>query len=297
MNKGTFDYQEFKLSSYEWLAENETQRLVVVHGMAEKAVRYDRFAEALNAEGISVFALDLPGHGSTSEQNGLRGSFLPYDWAGVIRIIEAFLEDVKSEGKPLSLFGHSMGSILSLGLAENNTVSLNNLILSAFPPHPGALVHAGKILGSVMGKIVGTETPSPFMDGLTFGKFSKGISSPRTKFDWLSRDPKEVDWYINDKDCGEVFTVGFFTNLARMTDAVHKNVSSLPSNLPLFYLAGEDDPVVEYRKGAEKVIATLGQHSTTFTHKIYPKGRHELLNDTCSQETTNDIIAFLKKPS
>lgn len=297
MIQRTFTFKGVKLASYSWQADAETQRLVVVHGMAEKAVRYDRFANALNAQGISVFALDLPGHGATSEENGLRGSFAPFDWNGVIDVIEAYLLEVRDGQSPLILFGHSMGSILSMGLAERKNVALDKLIISAFPPHPGALVHAGKIMGSIMGKVFGTETASPFMDGLTFGKFSKGISSPRTKFDWLSRETQEVDWYINDPDCGEVFTIGFFTNLARMTDAIHKNLVELPTELPILYIAGEDDPVVEYQKGAEKVVAAIQQQTSLLTHKIYPQGRHELLNDSCAQEVTQDILSFLKQPS
>jgi alpha-beta hydrolase superfamily lysophospholipase len=294
MNQRFFSPQEgFEMATYEWIATNENQRLLIVHGMAEKGIRYERFALEANKMGISVFALDLPGHGKTSERNGLRGSFGPKGWIGVVEAIESYAQYIASEGAHLALFGHSMGSMLSLGIAERNKTGIKNFILSAFPPHPGALVHAGKIMGSFMGTLFGTEKASPFMNSLTFGKFNKGIDAPRTDFDWLSRDPSEVDAYIKNPDCGEVFTIGFFTELARMTDWVHKNKRELKRETHIHYIAGSNDPVVEKEAGTNRVIVDFKALNIQFSFKVYPGARHELLNDTCRDEVTSDLIKIL----
>ncbi|MFT5922861.1 MAG: alpha-beta hydrolase superfamily lysophospholipase, partial [Flavobacteriales bacterium] len=127
MNQRFFSPQEgFEMATYEWIATNENQRLLIVHGMAEKGIRYERFALEANKMGISVFALDLPGHGKTSERNGLRGSFGPKGWIGVVEVIESYAQYIASEGAHLALFGHSMGSMLSLGIAERNKTGIKN---------------------------------------------------------------------------------------------------------------------------------------------------------------------------
>ncbi len=296
MNAHFFSYREgLEVATYEWLAPQEKQRLIIVHGMAEKGIRYDRFALEANKVGISVFALDLPGHGKTSEKNGLRGSFGEGGWLEVVELIEDFAKQTRIQGQKLSVLGHSMGSMLTLALAERNNIAVDAFVLSAFPPHPGALVHAGKIMGKLMGGLFGTEKPSPFMNSLTFSKFNKGIDNPRTDFDWLSRDKQEVDAYVNDPDCGEIFTIGFFTELAKLTDWVHKHKKDLPAGTAIHYVAGSNDPVVEKEAGAKKVIADFKALDLEFSSKIYPEGRHELLNDICRDEVTQDLIHYLSE--
>ena len=44
--------------------------VVFVHGASEHSGRYARVAGVLNAEGYSVYALDLRGHGRTAESTG-----------------------------------------------------------------------------------------------------------------------------------------------------------------------------------------------------------------------------------
>ena len=46
------------------------------------------------------------------------------------------------------------------------------------------------------------------MNTLTFGQYNSAFKPTRTEFDWLSRDPAEVDKYVNDPDCGFVFSAG-----------------------------------------------------------------------------------------
>ena len=57
---------ETELCCYEWPAQNARAAVVIVHGMAEHAARYGRFAQALNAEGVAVVSMDLRGHGATA---------------------------------------------------------------------------------------------------------------------------------------------------------------------------------------------------------------------------------------
>lgn len=270
--------------------------VVIAHGMAEHGMRYHRLGAALNTHGLSMVAPDLRGHGLTSSANGVRGSFGVGGRARVIADLEAIIDrEVETSNAPVFLFGHSMGSMLAMRIAQRRKSNLRGLVISAFPVHPGALVTAGKIMGKLMGAIKGSDIPSAFMDQLTFGKFSKGIKDRRTDFDWLSRNAEEVDRYIQDPSCGEVFSNRFFYELAALTDDAHKNLNLLPAELPILYIAGDDDPVVGKAKGFAKNLIKLRRYSPTIESKTYHGGRHELLNDLCRDETTNDLIAFVNR--
>ena len=69
-----------KICFYAWEAENPFCVLQLCHGMSEHLGRYDEFASALSAAGITVCGTDHPGHGRS---DGVRGHF-PIKTAGII---------------------------------------------------------------------------------------------------------------------------------------------------------------------------------------------------------------------
>ena len=84
-----------ELGGYEWPHKSPKAVVVIVHGMAEYAVRYDRFAGELNENGYAAIALDLRGHG-LSIQDGLKGYFAAKDgWRVVERDIKTLVDEAK----------------------------------------------------------------------------------------------------------------------------------------------------------------------------------------------------------
>lgn len=295
--KGTF----FQLSDghemwvHEFGPSDAQHCLLLVHGMAEHGARYERFGAFLAERNWRLVVPDLRGHGKTAKKNGLHGSFGPGGWKRVLDdLVELSDHCARQTQGRFAMMGHSMGSMLALAFAESGHRPPHKLVLSAFPPHPGLLVHAGKFMSALASALLGANKPSPFMDQLTFGKFAKGIAKPRTRFDWLSNDPLEVDAYIADPDCGAVFTNGFFGELARLTDSVHKGFSRLPKSVSYLLIAGSDDPVVEKQEGISRNRKKFTRVVAGMFHtRIYPGGRHELLNDTMREEVMKDVHLFL----
>ena len=286
------------IAVYRASVEQPKATLVIAHGMAEHGKRYERLAKHLNTLGIEVIVPDLRGHGETSRINGVRGSFGKGGRERVILDVEEIINDLRAKQAtktPVVLLGHSMGSMLAMRVAQRQQVKLHGLVLSAFPVHPGALVVAGKAVSKLLSLSFGADRKSPFMDQLTFGKFTKGIANRRTDFDWLSRNPDEVDAYIADPDCGEVFTNSFFGELARLTDDAHKHLVEVDPILPVLYIAGDDDPVVGKGPGFAKNTHKMKAAIPLLETRLYPGGRHELLNDTCREEVVQDLITFITK--
>lgn len=290
-----------ELALYRLKKEGTKGHVLIVHGMAEHGMRYERFARALaedhRAAGWRVISFDLRGHGRTSERNGLRGSFGKGGWRRVVQDVEEIGQQLQRElpeGRFI-LFGHSMGSMVAGSTAARKQLHLDQLVLSAFPPYPGLLVYAGIGLAGFLSLFGQRNRPSKLMNALTFGSFSKGIKNKKTDFDWLSRDAEEVAKYISDPDCGEVFTTGFFGQLASLTDFVHSKIKHIPAELPVLYIAGSDDPVVEKARGAQYVVDKLNKHLPHSHHHIFEGARHELLNETNRDEVTSYLISAFEE--
>ena len=83
----------------------------ILHGMAEHAGRYGRFASALNSAGYLAWAHDHRGHGKNAGEGGL-GHFGDSDgWRALIDDAAQVGSEMRAAypDLPLFLFAHSMG--------------------------------------------------------------------------------------------------------------------------------------------------------------------------------------------
>ncbi|UUZ87052.1 alpha/beta hydrolase [Paenibacillus sp. P26] len=75
-----------------------------------------------------------------------------------------------------------------------------------------------------------------------------------------------------------------------------ENTARIPKHLPVFIFSGDMDPVGHNSKGVRRLArmyAKLGLQDVTC--KLYPGGRHEMLNETNREEVMQDIIAWLHR--
>ncbi|MGB5579175.1 MAG: alpha/beta hydrolase, partial [Woeseia sp.] len=121
--------------------------------------------------------------------------------------------------------------------------------------------------------------------------FNKRFAPARTKFDWLSRDPLEVDLYVNDPACGFVPSAGLWHDLlgALIHIGKKRNMRQIPQSLPVLITGGSDDPVGG-RRGMQRLYdAYQRSDHQNVALKIYDGGRHEILNETNRNDVMNDI--------
>lgn len=281
-----------------WTIQNPRGWVLIVHGMAEHGGRYRSIAEKLNANGWNVCAPDLRGHGQTSTLSGKRGYFSKKKgWQLCVQDIESVVQELNMEVQviPIVLLGHSMGAQVAYQLLARRIVTVDGAILSALAPHPGPILKVGIAIAWIEGLLFGKTTRSHLLNAMTFGRFNAAIKNPRTKFDWLSRDPKEVDKYISDPNCGEVFRNRFFFDLYSMVDDLEKRSNQIvfDKNVRLLLLAGSDDPVVINEKKFLALAQKLANKVDYADIHVEKGGRHELLNDTCRTEIEDFIAAWL----
>ena len=269
----------------------------VIHGMAEHSARYERLAGALTGRGFAVYAHDLPGHGPHAEP---RGHFADRrGWRVAISSVRDVQRIAQREqsGRPLFMLGHSMGSFLLQHFVADSGNTLAGAVFSATTGDFGPLRRVGLGLIRVEAALFGRRHPSAVGEAISFKAFNRAFQPARTKFDWLSRDPAEVDKYAADPLCGFRCSTGLWIDLLDAGGKItHPNrLRRVPRTLPVLMIAGADDPVSQGARGPralERHYAQVGLRDVTV--KIYPGARHELFNDTCRDEVTADLLAWLE---
>lgn len=278
--------------------ENPKAMIQIFHGMAEHAGRYKKFAEYLNKQGFIVYASDHRGHGKTAgiiEDLGYIGE------DGFNKIVEdkhLIFEKMRQEHPklPMFLFGHSFGSFISQEYILRYGSGLNGVILSGSAAQKGAQIHAGRVVTSIERFIFGERKHSNLMDTLSFGSFNKRFKKDGHKFAWLSSDLNEVKKYEEDDFCGTVFSTGFFYYLMKGFRKLYKEerLASIPKELPIYIISGENDPVGGYGKLIKelfKIYKKTGIRDVQM--KLYPGFRHEILNETNKNQVYMDILNWL----
>jgi len=285
-----------------WLPEPAAHvrgAVMIVHGMAEHSLRYDAFARSLTARGLAVYAQDLRGHGHTAEGRENLGYFAESNgWELVVDDLKILSDRIRTDHpqEPFFLFGHSMGSFLARDFMARYGERLWGAILSGTAAHPGFLGMMGRLAARAQARIRGSKSPSPLLDKLSFGNYAKAFAPARTAFDWLSRDPEQVDRYIRDPLCGFICSAGFFVDmlsgLIRVNRADH--FAGVRKDLPLLMISGSRDPVGSFGKGVRKVhdaykLAGVGD----LTLMLYDQGRHEMLNEINRERVVADVIQWI----
>ena len=293
-----------RIACYRWLPESGVPRAVVqlVHGVAEHMGRYDAFARYLADHGFAVCGGDHLGHGKTVD-DGKYGYFGKKDgWALVTADVRRLriLTGANYPGLPWFLFGHSMGSFLARTYLCQYPGTVDGCILSGTGQEKPALVASGKALASAICALRGPETVSALVDKLSLGSYNGQFKPNRTAADWISRDEAAVDAYLKDPFCTVKLTVGLFRDMMGGLQyiASEKALSQMDPRTPVYLFSGDQDPVGSNGEGVKKVFGFFKDHGTAdLTMKLYPGGRHEMLNEINRGEVFADVLAWLEQRS
>ena len=135
---------------------------------------------------------------------------------------------------------------------------------------------------------LGSDVPSRLLPRLTFQAWGKQVPNHRTAFDWLSRDPDEVQKYIDDPLCGWDASVSLWQDLFGFvfTGADDRNFSAIRKDLPFNLVGGEKDPATDGGKAVEHLADRLKRMGfSNLVSTVYADTRHESLN-----ELNRDVI-------
>lgn len=273
----------------------------IAHGIAEHIDRYRPFMEFLADNGFVAAGNDHLGHGKSIRVPEEQGFFAEKDgWWRVVDDMDKLHGIMSKEYPelPYVLFGHSMGSFLTRTYLIKHPDRYDAVILSGTGHQSPALVLGGNAAASVMAKLNGAMGDGAKLDSLAFGTYLSKIENPRTKFDWLSRDTEQVDKYIADPLCGFVGKIGLYRDMMQGIKFItsEKNIAQMNKEKPVYFMSGDGDPVGDYGKGVErayKAFCNAGLHDVFM--RLYPGGRHEMLNETNKEQVYQDILNWLNE--
>ena len=291
-----------RIRAKKYLPDGEAKAIVqIAHGIAEHIDRYAEFMEFLAGNGYIVVANDHLGHGKSINGPEDLGFFAARDgWNYVLRDMEKLHDRTVKEhpGLPYVMFGHSMGSFLTRTYLIRYPGKYDAAILSGTGHQAKPMVLGGYALASAAVKLYGPRKVGDKLNSIAFGAYNKGFENPRTAFDWLSRDEAQVDKYIADPLCGFVATVSLFRDMMGgikfITD--QKNINTMSRTQPVYFMSGDCDPVGDNGKGVErayKAFCYAGLHDVMI--RLYPGGRHEMLNEVNKYDVYQDILSWLKE--
>ncbi len=279
-----------------WSPEVAAARVIqVLHGLGEHAARYERFAHAAASRGYAVCVHDHRGHGPHTEELG----HFADDNGWHLLVADALLvQDYSRErfaDAPLVLLGHSMGSYIAQSFAMLYGDRLSALILSASTWPSRLQLLPALAIAHIEAWRLGIRGKSALLDKLGFGNFNKRFAPARTEMDWLSRDAAEVDKYIADPLCGGPYSCRLWLDLLRgLIDISSDNaLARVPVGLPLLITGGECDPVSGDRGMTRLVMHYAQSGHQRISVKIFPDGRHEMLNESNRDEVTANWLDWI----
>lgn len=287
------------LHVHRWLPEGSPRGVVqLAHGMVEHVDRYAHLGERLAGQGYAVYGADHRGHGRTAAGPGDLGHLRDEGgFATAVDDLAALTDRLGQEwsGAPVVLLGHSLGSVLARAYAARYGRRLAGLILSGTTGDPGVMGRLGVRLARLECRVRGPRARSALMEALVLGPYNRAFRPNRTDFDWLSRDEAQVDAYMADELSGTRATAAFYRDLLTGVLWVGEpsTAAMMPPDLPVRIVAGEVDPVGGAFAAAEVAALLLDAGVQDVSVRVWPGGRHEVLNETDRDEVEADLVDWL----
>lgn len=253
-----------------WLVEGARGVVLLVHGIGEHSGRYPHVIAALNQGGYSVVTYDQRGHGKSGGQRAWfeTADALPNDLALVAEMVHE-----TAFGTPLFIYGHSMGSLVTLAYALDHQAMLAGLVLTGAPLDFDAKVSPALAAAArVMNKVV------PRLGALD-------LVNPKD----LSHDPAVVKAYADDPlNFHGRLSVRSGNNLLELLTRTRNRLPEL--TIPLLILHGEDDAVCPV---SGSVLIHDQATSADKSLILYPGLYHEIHNEPSRDAVLHDIIGWL----
>lgn len=255
----------------EWTPDGGMKAAVVlVHGHGEHIGRYAHVGAVLAQHGYGLFGFDLRGHGRSGGPRGHAPSFEAY-----MDDIDRMLEKVRNSlpGKPIFLYGHSLGGVLVLNYVLLRKPDLKGVIVTS--PSLRTSVEEQKIK-VVLAKFLGSVAPAATL--------STGLDP-----NLLSRDPEVGRIYKADPLVHSKISFGVGKTMIGINRSTFDHVSGFP--VPLLLMHGTEDRIA-YPSGS-KDIAPLVKGECTL--KLWQGLWHETHNEPEKEMVFEFLLDWLAK--
>lgn len=298
-----FEDIESKVFYTQYLPESKKKigSVIILHGMQEHSGRYDEFANYLAYHGLAVLTYDHPGHGKTARNKDELG-FLHKKKPGelLIKVGISMSEFFNAQHPELPHFilGHSLGSFITRNVIREIGKQFRGVVLVG----TGSSMNGGSIGTFFLGLLnkVSTAVRSQFMND-KFGQINNAKFKDEPNFEdlnWLSLSERNRQNYLDDELSGIDFSNNAFYGAAQVAHWGTKSnwYKNVPKGLSFLLVSGEDDPIGDFGNGVKQTVGDLlknGNKDVLF--HLYPKLRHELLNEEVKKEVYFEILEWIQE--
>ncbi|MCQ2398960.1 MAG: alpha/beta hydrolase [Clostridia bacterium] len=282
----SFDGKE--LSVCEWNDVQSPKGVVnVSHGMAEHALRYERFAEYMNGMGYIVVVHDLRAHGETSPE--LLGYESGFNFGDSVRDMHEISLMLKEKyNLPVVLFGHSYGSFLATAYVEEYSSDICGAVIGGSSYMGGGLVAFAGLIAKIGCAFKGEKKPAVMLKKLTFDSYEKKLGGSS----FISSIPEEAERYNADEKCGFICSYNFYRGMFKGLSGLYKKKKLYGISVPVLLISGCNDPVGNFAKGVEKLEDAMIDCDVKVKLVLQEGVRHEYLNDIKAEEARKAISDF-----
>lgn len=250
--------------------QNARAAVIVVHGLGEHGGRYQAFAETMGAYGVSTFAYDQRGHGTSEGRRGHVSGFHV-----LLQDLDRFRREVSGlidTRLPLFLLGHSMGGLVALRYLEEYDAPLHGSIIVA--PWLGTAMDVPRWKVTLSSALTRVMPAVPFRNAI----------DP----DVLSRDPEIVRAYRDDPLVHDRITPRLFTEASSAMGLVLQRSDRITA--PLLFMLPGADRLVDTQRTLAFARSITGPDVSI---RVYPGHYHELLNEPDRAAIVRDLRDWL----
>ena len=272
--------------------------MVLVHGMCEHKERYVKLMDYLSTAGYACVISDLRGHGESVLRQEDLGYMYSGGWVAMVEDITLVVRWAKARYPDLkvTLFGHSMGSLVVRSLAKRHDDMIDRLIVCGCPSDNPAK-GVGKTIAKIAGLVCGWHSRPGLLQAMSFGAYNKPFRNEGYKASWVCSDKEVLDEYHSDPLCQFVFTANGFYNLMGLMQDCYDTGGWKVSRpgIPVRFISGAQDPCRVSDKALSEAAESMRKIGySDVSLKIYPGMRHEIHNETLAPGTVwPDILGML----
>ena len=268
------------------------------HGMSEHKERYLPFMEYLCSQGYACLIHDHRGHGQSVLSTDDLGYFGENGAQAAVKDLHqlTLLFKERFPGLPLSLFGHSMGSLIVRCYLKKYDGDIDALVVSGcVSQNPAA--KAGLQLVKAMEKVRSPHTRSHTVTAMAFGSYRRSVKGAASPNAWICSDPEVVVAYDADPLCGFEFTLNGYEALFTLVCETYQTEGWGVSNpsLPIHFVSGVDDPCLINLESFAKALQFLRSRGyANVSSTLLEDMRHEVLNEKGKEKVYLDVLRNLK---
>jgi alpha-beta hydrolase superfamily lysophospholipase len=254
-----------------WTPDTDPLGVVILaHGYAEHARRYDHVAQRFGEGGLVTYALDHRGHGRSGGKRVYLKNMSEYtdDFHHLVGIATAAHPELKR-----IVLGHSMGGGIVFAYGVEHPDDYSAMVLS------GPAVFAQDAVSPVMitvAKVVGSLLP--------------GLPVENLSADAVSRDPEVVAAYEADP---LVFHGKLPAGIAKALIGVGETMPQRAASLtaPLLVVHGAEDKLIPV-EGSRRLLECVGPIDAHL--KVYPELYHEVFNEPEQALVLDDVVSWIE---